>query len=132
MTKLIIAGSRSLQERKEEAWPILVRFLFTYKQKHNIIEIVSGTAAGADRFGEQYAEQNNIPLKKMPADWNKYGRSAGPIRNRQMAEYADEAVILWDGKSPGGLNMIETMRELKKPYYVLMVNDNSTLEDFIK
>ncbi len=72
---------------------------------------------------------NNIPVKEMPADWNRYGNSAGPMRNRQMAEYADAAVIIWDGYSRGTRNMVENMIRRKKPYYIGMTS--ATLEDFV-
>lgn len=49
-------------------------------------------------------------LKIFPADWDKYGRRAGPIRNREMAEYADALLAYWDGKSRGTKNMIEEAR----------------------
>lgn len=50
-------------------------------------EIVSGHCQGADMLGEKYAEKYNIPVKRFPADWEKYKRKAGPIRNKQMIDY---------------------------------------------
>ena len=71
-------------------------------------EIVSGCARGADTLGKKYANDHNIPVKKFPAEWNKYGRSAGYIRNTEMADYADILVAFWDGKSLGTKHMIDT------------------------
>ena len=71
-----------------------------------ITEVVSGTASGADTFGEIYAKSKDISVKRMPADWNQYGRSAGPRRNEDMAKYADACVVFWDGKSRGTQHMI--------------------------
>jgi len=68
-----------------------------------ITEIVSGGATGADACGEFYAGVNNIPVKRFPADWGLYGKVAGPIRNRKMADYAD-AVALFKGDK-GTANM---------------------------
>lgn len=68
----------------------------------------------------RYATETDIPFKVFPADWKKYGRSAGPRRNRQMAEYADAAIVFWDGKSRGTQNMIQQMRELGKPVEVII------------
>jgi len=68
--------------------------------------VVSGTARGADKWGERYARRFNYIITKFPADWNKYGKSAGYIRNKQMAEYADHLIAFWDGESKGTKHMI--------------------------
>jgi hypothetical protein len=120
--KVIIAGSRGIND-----YSLIVKAI--WRSRYNITEVVSGTAAGVDRLGEQFAKENNIPIKKMPANWEHNGRAAGHIRNYQMAEYADAAIIVWDGKSPGTKNMIDNMVRMKKPYYV--ASNSTTLEDFI-
>ena len=51
------------------------------------IEIVSGNCNGTDKLGEQYAKEHCIKTKVFPAEWKKYGRAAGPIRNEKMIEY---------------------------------------------
>lgn len=51
------------------------------------IEIVSGHCIGADRLGELYAEKHNAQVKIFPAKWEKYGKRAGPMRNKQMVDY---------------------------------------------
>lgn len=109
--KVIIAGSRSigLLECVAEAAP---------KSGFEITEVVSGTAPGVDRLGEWWAASKKIPVKRFPADWGRHGKSAGAIRNGQMAEYADALIAVWDGVSPGTTNMIEQMRRVGKPVYV--------------
>lgn len=97
--KVIIAGSRHL-DSYEEVEQSIKRSGFT------ITEVCSGGARGVDRQGEIYATKHNISLRSFPAEWNKYRTAAGPIRNRQMAEYADALIALWDGESRGTKNMI--------------------------
>jgi hypothetical protein len=80
-------------------------------------EVISGTATGVDKLGEQWANAKNIPIKRMPADWS-IGKHAGHVRNREMAEYADFAIILWDGQSPGTKGMIKEMKRINKPYFL--------------
>ena len=92
--------------------------------KYKITEVVCGCAIGVDRLGQQWAIGNNIPVKEMPADWNKYGKPAGHIRNNQMADYADAAIIVWDGKSFGSKNMILQMMKQNKPCYIHLEGDN--------
>ncbi len=71
------------------------------------IEVISGTASGADTLGERYAKENGYKLTRFPADWNKHGKKAGYIRNCEMADYAEALIAFWDGESKGTKNMIE-------------------------
>lgn len=71
------------------------------------VEIVSGTANGADRLGERYAKEKGHTVKQFPAQWDKFGKSAGYKRNQQMADYADLLIVFWDGKSRGSKHMID-------------------------
>lgn len=76
-----------------------------------VSELVSGCCRGADQLGEAWANARGIPIKRFPADWAKYGASAGPRRNEQMADYASALVAFWDTKSRGTWNMIKTAGE---------------------
>ena len=71
------------------------------------MEIVCGGATGADTLGKRFAEELGYSVKMFPADWKKYGRRAGPVRNQQMGEYADALIAFWDGISHGTKNMID-------------------------
>jgi len=99
--KVIIAGGRDFNDYEK-----LCRFCDKVLSKQNEIEIVSGTARGADKLGEKYAVDNGYDIKRFPADWDRYGKSAGYRRNAQMAEYADALIAFWDGKSKGTEHMI--------------------------
>ena len=115
--KLIIAGSRGLVstfiiDSAIELLNILPR---------EIEEVVSGRARGIDVCGEDWAEGNDIPCSLFPADWDKYGKSAGYIRNKEMAEYGDELLAIWDGESKGTRNMIDIMKRLDKPVHIMKV-----------
>lgn len=77
-----------------------------------ITEVVSGGATGVDGMGEKWAREHNIPIKKFIADWNTYGNSAGPIRNKKMAEYADSLIAIVPYVSKGTSNMIKQAKEL--------------------
>lgn len=123
--KVVIAGCRYSDVEAKIAFNDYKLLIDTIeKSSLNITEVVCGMAIGADRMGEQWAILNNITVKEMPADWNTYGKGAGPIRNRAMAEYADAAIILWDGKSEGTRNMINEMIRVKKPYHIGMTTSN--------
>ena len=112
--KLIIAGSRGISNPYDKVLLAIDKF-----QLFPIDEVISGTARGIDKAGEEYANSRGIPLKKFPASWSLFGRWAGSVRNAEMAGYADTLLAIWDGQSKGTKNMIETARkqELKVHIY---------------
>ncbi|MBW4622355.1 MAG: DUF2493 domain-containing protein [Cyanosarcina radialis HA8281-LM2] len=96
MLRVIVAGSRSFAD-----YGLLSERLDFYLHRHSAVEVVSGGARGADRLGERYALSRGFPVRRFPAEWERFGRSAGFRRNRAMAVYATHAVLFWDGSSPG-------------------------------
>jgi len=78
----------------------------------NIDLIVSGGAKGADKLAELYAMEHDISIKIFNAEWGKYGRSAGPIRNRKIIESSDYVIAFWDGKSRGTLSSINLAKKI--------------------
>ncbi len=115
MVRIIIAGSRKFND-----YPRMVKELDNLGihliNSINPIEIVSGHAPGADTLGEKFAKAYDYPLKIFPAEWDKYGKAAGPIRNEQMAKYAAEAdmgilIAFPIGESKGTRNMIKLAQQ---------------------
>lgn len=114
--KIIISGGREFND-----YQLLREKCNFYLSNQSNVEIVSGRCDtgtltfvtdegirvfGADGHGERWAKEKGYPVTPFPADWNK-GKIAGPIRNEQMAKYADALVCFWDGKSRGTYNMIK-------------------------
>lgn len=75
--------------------------------KNKNFKILVGDATGVDSLIVRYAKENKIPYQIFKADWDLYGKSAGPIRNRQMIELANGLIAFWDGKSRGTKNAID-------------------------
>lgn len=103
--KVIVAGGRDFSD-----YQLLCRKLDAILSQQNAVQIVCGEARGADSLGRKYAEERGYTILSFPADWNRYGRSAGFRRNEQMAQVADALVAFWDGQSKGTANMIELMK----------------------
>ena len=83
-------------------------------------EIVSGgCGTGADYLAEQYSRYRKHPLKVFKAEWNKYGKAAGPIRNLELIKYCDRVVVFWDGSSRGSADVIARCLELKKEFSIV-------------
>lgn len=83
--------------------------------------LVSGGAVGIDSLVRRYAEAKGISLVEFLPDYKRYGRAAPLIRNREIAEYADEAIAFWDGKSRGTMHTIDLFRSLGKRVRVVVV-----------
>jgi len=101
----IIAGSRSA------TLATTLEVISKCPWRLSITSVISGTARGADKHGETWANTNNILIKRFPADWNKYGKAAGHIRNKLMADNADSLIAVWNGTSKGTESMIKYAKD---------------------
>lgn len=96
--KLAIVGSRSITDKSI--------VYYTLSQIYDISLIISGGARGVDSIAEEYAKSVGIPVKIYYAEWDKYGRGAGMIRNSLILKECDKLIAFWDGKSVGTENSI--------------------------
>ena len=112
--KLAIIGSRTFND-----YALLQQSLETYRPK--ITLVVSGAARGADSLGEQWAKQNGIGTKVFPADWDKYGKRAGFIRNEDIIKNSDCVIAFWDGESRGTAHSISLCEKYNKPYKIVKI-----------
>ncbi len=112
--KLIIADSRTLPGPLAQVGMAIQYFGLEPS------EVVSGVAEGVDTAGgEEWAKHHRVPITAFLPDWDLHGRSAGVIRNLEMAEYADALLAVWDGESRGTAHMVEAMETLWKPVYLV-------------
>lgn len=114
--RLVVAGSRDFND-----YSLLSAELDKLLAGKTNITIVSGTARGADRLGERYAAEHNLRIERFPAEWEKYHKGAGPIRNMKMVQSADAVIVFWDNESSGTKNIIECARKEDIPYRIVRV-----------
>lgn len=108
MFRVIIAGGRDFAD-----YELLSKTMDEYLSEiTDDISIVCGQARGADTLGEQYAKEHGYNVQYFPAEWKRYCKAAGYIRNTEMAKNADALVAFWDGASLGTKHMIATAERL--------------------
>lgn len=127
--KLIIAGSRDINVTPELAIAVLKHAekfvednLALFAHLDDDVEFVTGCADGVDQVSILIEQADpSVRVHKFPAAWNTHGNAAGPIRNAQMADFADAALIICFKDSKGSLNMAEQMRRRNKPYKLIIL-----------
>lgn len=79
--KVIICGDRHWNN-----FDSIIDVVKRLKAKYGDITIIQGECEGADLLAKRAAVACGVPVKGYPADWKKYGKSAGPLRNQQMLD----------------------------------------------
>ncbi len=110
--KLAVIGSRTFNDYD------LVKSTL---DNHKPSVIISGGAKGADSLAKRYAIQNNIELIEIIPDWDKYGRAAGPIRNKEIVNQAEKVIAFWDGKSKGTKSAIDYANKCNKEVVIIRI-----------
>ena len=125
--KIIISGGRDFTDY-EKLKSCCEQVLIFYQGTDEEIEIISGTAKGADSLGARFGYEKGFKVTSMPADWEKYGKAAGYKRNTEMAVYAQLVgddlkahevikrfqpclIAFWNGVSKGTSHMIDIARK---------------------
>jgi hypothetical protein len=123
--KVVICGSRDLQNYQ------LVEETVT-RSGFEISTVLSGGSRGVDRLGIAFARNHHHSVQVFMPEWERLGKRAGMVRNREMARAAEAVIAIWDGQSRGTRNMIELASRHNLPCFVLLVNCNQTFNPKIK
>ena len=117
--RIVVAGCRDFHDYAV-AKDFIEQSICEIRQSYELV-FLSGDCTGADQLGERFATENGFSVEHFPAEWETFGKSAGPIRNRKMAESADYVICFWDGKSRGTASMINYAKKLGKPVRVKLI-----------
>ena len=131
--RVIIAGSREFNDFPKLMNSSIEILTEISKKRDGLdrIRIVSGTARGADKLGEQYAKIAGYELSKFPPDWDGLGKRAGYVRNAEMAKFAVEddsygvLIAFWDGQSRGTKHMIDLAKRYGLEVHVVNYKENN-------
>ena len=86
----------------------------------NAEEIVSGGAVGVDSCAAAYAKENGIRIKEFLPQYERYGRAAPIVRNKEIVDYSDKIIAFWDGSSKGTLSVIKYAQKTGKPCEIII------------
>ncbi len=111
-----IVGSRTFND-----WDFLLTKMQELIITTEIDCIVSGGAKGADKLGERFAKFFDIPMMIFKPDWDRYGKRAGYLRNKDIIDNADIVVAFWDCRSKGTLHSINLAKSSGKEVFVVQV-----------
>jgi len=108
--RIIVAGSRNYKDYRRIS-AVLSEFIRKFSEDGIRPEFISGGCRGVDTLAERFCKLHNYPIKVFNADWVTYGKRAGYLRNKQMAEYAADGngmlIAFWDGESKGTKMMVD-------------------------
>ncbi len=110
--KVLICGSRGINDPAVVAQAV-------EKSGMKPTHIVSGGALGVDTLARSYAQSRGIEFTEYVADWDRYGKRAGFMRNCVMVGVADAVIAVWDGESPGTRHSIDYATSQGKQVFVL-------------
>ena len=124
--RVLVCGSRHFNDRE-----LMQKELYSYFDVDDTVTLIHGDAKGADRMSEEVLKgffKGGFEVLRFPADWEKYGLAAGPIRNRQMLEEGKpDLVIAFLAKgSKGTQNMIDQATEANIPIKVISIATQSS------
>ncbi len=109
--KLLIVGSREITD-----------FDISGYVPEGVELIISGGASGVDTIAEKYADKHRISKLILHPNYSKYGKGAPIVRNKQMVDIVDRAIIIWDGKSRGTAQTIEYAKKVGLDYVLINLN----------
>jgi len=113
--KIAIIGSRS------------ITFADMSKFVSDLDEIVSGGAKGVDSCAAEYARKRGMKLTVFLPQYDRYGRAAPIVRNKEIVDYADKIIAFWDGCSKGTLSVIKYAEKIGKPCDIIRLDEEDML-----
>lgn len=114
---IIVSGSRTIQD-----YELVKGAIESSPWFGEIVHVHVGDARGVDTLTIRWCRENGITYTVFYADWDEWGRQAGPIRNQEMIDEGGEGVVLvWDGKSKGSASMKSLATKAKLPIHEVTI-----------
>ena len=111
--KLLVSGGRNYTDRKRVYAEIMAIFTDYSQEWAGCVLIHGACPTGADKLADDWAAENEVPVMKYPPEWHKYGRAAGPFRNRRMLEEGQPDIVLVFPGGKGTANLLKEAQRMK-------------------
>jgi hypothetical protein len=98
--RVLVCGGRDYEDRA-------ALFAVMDGLREEISAVITGGAGGADRLAHIWACRNDAKPEKYMAEWDRYGRAAGPIRNQRMIDEGKPDLVV---AFPGGRGTSDMVR----------------------
>lgn len=113
--RILVTGSRHWRDRETIERALLAVWL-EFDRPTDMILMHGDCPTGADQIASDCWKRNGLPEDPHPADWDRHGRAAGPIRNQHMVDIGADVVLAFPlGKSPGTRGCIKAARAAGLP-----------------
>lgn len=119
MLKVLIAGSRDFEDYTSTK--DFINYCLKEMGETSSVTVLSGGCRGTDKLGELYAEEYGYEVRRYPADWKRFGKAAGPIRNEMMVKEADIIICFPKTESRGSMSVIRLAEKYGKEIYIKYV-----------
>ena len=110
--RVLICGGRDFSDHK-----LMIKTLLDIHEETPITCIIHGAASGADTLARNFAHFMAIPVESYPADWDKYKKAAGPIRNTKMLKEGKPEIVI---AFPGGRGTADMIKQARESYVPVM------------
>lgn len=108
--KLLIAGSRGITS-----------FDLSPYITEEVDTILTGGAKGIDTIAEEYADSHGIKKTIIKPQYDRYGKGAPMVRNKELVNLCDKALIIWDGVSKGTKFTADFAKKMNKEVTVIII-----------
>jgi len=115
---LAIIGSRGFDD-----YDGFCEIMDELKEEDPDLHTISGGADGADMAAQQWCAMNDVPITVIVPNWNKFGKSAGFIRNTEIWNNADAGIAFWDGESKGTAHSFQIAKRQGKNLVIINYTD---------